>query len=386
MKAFRDRLARRFLKQEEFAQDYAPLYSRLFGLLAQWLARDSLNVAASWLVQTSAGRSSFEIPLLLLAGLHRDILLNSTDTAKLAQYYPTVGGKRQATDPDLENVLLETILSRRHSLGEFINSATVQTNETARGISWLLPLQYTNWEAIHLVDLGASAGLNLVAELRSYRLTEQMNRKVIYETGMAPSVQFEVRSRGEFTLPPSTVHIPSILSRTGCDLTPFSLKTTTDEQTLAAFVWADQIHRMQQLREGLSAFHLANRGRTPVRLFQANLPYDLPHFLNQHLPALDNIPVLLYNTYLTTYLDDRGATLRQHLAAWASKQKRPVLWVQWEPLGKGAAPPEFGWLGWTLDLWQPDNRHDSFNIAWCHPHGTHVQWRPDMKKWATHWV
>src|SRR5690606_1327638 len=74
--------------------------------------------------------------------------------------------------PLLHHALRETIFARRDSLAAFIRRANVQTNETGRGLVWLLPVACLGWPAVHLVELGASAGLNLVADQRAYRLVE----------------------------------------------------------------------------------------------------------------------------------------------------------------------------------------------------------------------
>lgn len=49
---------------------------------------------ARWLLSAAGERSSFDVPILLLAGLHRLVLAGSPGTAALAAYYPTVGGLR----------------------------------------------------------------------------------------------------------------------------------------------------------------------------------------------------------------------------------------------------------------------------------------------------
>jgi hypothetical protein len=46
----------------------------------------------------------------------------------------------------------------------------IQTNETARGVLWLVPAALLQIEAAHLVELGASAGLNLLADHRGFTL------------------------------------------------------------------------------------------------------------------------------------------------------------------------------------------------------------------------
>ncbi len=378
MTDFRTKLAHRFHKQQEFAAGYSPLYARLFGLVGDWLAADENDPLVEWLVKVGNGRAPLDITLLLMAGLHRDILNQEPETAELAQYFPSTGGKRSPADSQLPQILRQTIMARREQLAPFIQTATVQTNETARGVCWLLPLLYTGWEAVHLVDLGASAGLNLVAEARNYRLT--FGNQFI-DIGRGNPVQFPMQSDGGFYQPPTANHQPRILSRTGCDLAPFKLETAVAEKTLAAFIWADQTHRLDRLREGIAAFHLNNQGAAPVRLHPTHLPDELPAFLATAVPQQPDQPVVIYNTIITYYLDDNGQALRQHIADWAVTQNRPVLWLQWEPLWGGSEPPVFGWIAWTADLWQA-NEHHHWHLAWIHPHGTHMQWEPDVKDWA----
>ncbi len=123
--------------------------------------------------------------------------------------------------------------------------------------------------------------------------------------------------------------MPKILSRTGCDLHPFQLQTAVDEQTLSSFVWADQIERLQRLREGIAAYHLIKQSSVPIRLHAVRLPEELPLFLENQI-ALSEEPVVIYNTYIKMYLPDKGAALRTHITQWAEQQQRPVLWM---PMG-----------------------------------------------------
>ncbi len=385
LKALQTRLARRFRKQQEFAVGYSPLYTRLFGLLADWLTADpQSDPLVEWLLRAGATRATFDVPLLLLAGLHRDVLSGEGEVASLADYYPTVGGTRLPEDGELAGALRAAILARKNQLADFLSTATVQTNETARGLCWLLPVFFSGWPAIHLVDLGASAGLNLVADQRSYRLTAGDAGRAVLDLGCAEPIQFVVAGQGVVPLPPAQHSLPAILSRLGCDLAPFSLSTPRDEQTLAAFVWGDQLRRLALLRQGIAALHRIRTTSASVQLHPADLPADLPRFLEERITPFRDAPIVVYNTYLTTYLHDRGASLLPQLAAWASEQSQPVLWLQWETLWQGPPPPDFGWVGWTADLWR-DGRHFHWHLAWAHPHGTHIQWLPDIAAWADFW-
>lgn len=379
------RLTGKFRKQQEFAAGYAPLSAQMFGLLADWLAAgpDSEPLVA-WLLQAAAARPGFAVPLLLLAGLHRDVLSGVAEVAALARYYPTVGGTRSPDDGDLALTLRQAILARQGPLADFLRTATVQTNETARGLCWLLPVVSTGWPAIHLVDLGASAGLNLVADHRHYRLVEAETGRGLLELGSGAPGQFLVASQGTLPLPPRQRTLPALLSRIGCDCAPLHLATNQDQQSLAAFVWGDQPGRLAQLRQGIAAFHRVNSSSVPVQLYPADLPDALPRFLADQVSFGGEAPIVIFNTYLTTYLQDKGASLRPQLVAWAGGQERPVLWLQWETLWQGLRPPGFGWVGWTADLWQ-GGRHHHFHLAWAHPHGTLIQWLPDSAAWGHFW-
>lgn len=385
MPEMRDKLRARFRRQSEFAQGYSPLYARLFGLVADWLTDSSdKDPLVVWLVATSSGRSSFDVPLLLMAGLHRQILRRSAGVNALARYFPTVGGKAPVGDEGLAEALRTAMVSSRSVLEQCLRTETVQTNESGRGLCWLLPVLYPGWKAVHLVELGASAGLNLVADNRSFRLVGSHGQPCL-DLNPHPKAppQFTVRGEGPCPLPGDAV-TPRLLSRTGCDLHPLSLNSASDEHKLASFVWGDQVERMVLLQQGIAALHAAKTSQAPVRLHQAHLPGDLISFLDRHVGVGDEQPIVLFNTYLTTYLDDKGASLRPLLAEWARRRRKSLLWLQWETLWTGPAPPVFGWLGWTADLWQ-DGRHHLWHLAWVQPHGNEVRWLADLAGWHAFW-
>lgn len=381
-----EQLLERFKKQAEFTKEYSPLYHTLFSIIGDWLDSQTYNPVVEWLLEISADRSPFDVPLLLLAGLHREILLEEPGTEQLGNLYPSVSpdwrSKAERWDSEafslqsqvtnLPNILHRTIWNRREALEPFIKTATVQTNETGRGIVWLLPALLTNWEEVHLVDLGASAGLNLLADQRFFRILNTSKKKLV-DIGDGKSVQFMVTSKNTCKLHLKKRKTPKFLSRTGCDVHPFYIKNSTDEATLTSYVWADQLSRIDRLKEGINAFRRLNTKATaPVTLYKAELPDELPTFLEK-IPTDKNAPVVIYNTFMTTYLDNKGATVREHLTAWAEAQDRPVLWLQAEPPRDGKEPPEPEWLAWTADLWQ-NGEHQQWQLGWIQPHGTAVYW------------
>lgn len=378
MPTYLQRLTHRFRQQQAFAATYSKLYACFFGTVADWLETEPAPPVVAWLLQASEGRQPFDITLLLAASLHREVLLGEPTVADLAAYYPTASGTRACDDGSYASALQQAIWARRDALFPFIQQATVQTNETGRGICWLVPLHFVPWPEVHLVDLGASAGLNLVAEQRAFRF--QVGDEAI-ELGKGKPPQFVSRVRGNGRFLAQRQPIPKIVGRTGGDIAPFKLETAVSEQTLAAYVWADQVHRLHRLREGIAAYHKTKQSEAPVQVHPLDLPSGLESFLQQHLAQVE-VPIVLYNTYITMYLPERGWQLRQHLAHWAQTQKQPVLWLQWEPQhGEPSAAPELGWLAWTADYWH-EGTHQQWLLGWTHPHGTQLQWELDLAVWG----
>ena len=402
--SFYQRLHHRFRFQQEFARNYSPLYTAVFGVVADWFEADPDDLVVKWLLRAGNGRSAFDVPLLLVAGLHRDVLMGIPAAAELAGFYPSVGGVATANrlfgaelydenipsmagypkpSSRLQAALRSTVLDRRDALAEFIQTFTVQTNETGRGIVWLLPLLLSNWEVVHLVDLGASAGLNLIADQRSFEFFDH-NGRSLTTIGQGHPGQFAIDiASGILPELPQARGLPRILSRTGCDLFPFRLETAVDEQTLAAFIWPDQVSRLQRLREGITAFHQVQQGTAPVDLHPVNLPDELLSFLQKTIPSTSH-PLILYNTFISMYLAKRGVVLREVIHTWAEQKPRPVLWVQWVPmknLGGDAAEPQFGWLLWLADYWE-NGVHSQWCFGWTHPHGHHLEFLPGITQWA----
>jgi hypothetical protein len=382
----RQQLQHHFREQQRFADGYSPLYAHLFGVLADWLAGDAADPLVEWLLAAAAGREPFDVTLLLPAALHRDVLAGEPAAAALGRFYATAGGRFDAGDAGaLAAALRHAILARQEPLAAFIRRATVQTNETGRGLVWLLPVARLGWREIHLVELGASAGLNLVAERRAYRLVDADDPpRTLLELGEGRPPQFTTLVGAHPRVRPAEEGrhggLPlQVLSRTGGDVAPFRLKTAEDELTLAAFVWGDQPARVARLREGIAALREVETSVAPVRLRPLRLPDELPAFLERDLPRPLAAPVVLFNTTITMYLPERGAALRQMIGAWAERQDVPVLWLQWEPAWDGPEPPVHGWLAWTADYW-PGHRpgylpndgaagHRQLRLAWVHAHG-----------------
>jgi hypothetical protein len=372
-----------FERQQAFAAGYSPLYSRLFGVIASWLCAEEAedDPLVIWLLEAARGRGTLDVTLLLAAGLHRDVLAGEDPVAELARYYPTAGGDLPPEDSGFERTLRETILTRSESLAAFIRRVNVQNNETGRGLCWVLPSMLLGWPRVHLVDLGASAGLNLVADLRSFRLFDSDAEDAYIDIGHGVTTQLVTicaNVSGLFERLKNR-RLPVIESRTGCDAAPFKLVTKDDEITLKSFIWGDQIERMDRLCEGIDAYRQAQDSAATINVYRCDLPQDLGRFFESCLPAHPSIPVVIYNTYMTTYLTDKGASFLNEIGRWASRRENPVLWLQWEPDRDGRISPVEGWIAWTADLWQ-EGSHQHWQLGWVHPHGGSAVFEGDLTR------
>ena len=202
-----NKLAQLCDSQVEFARDYAPFYARLFAIMGEWFsAPDALaDPLVTWLLDVSANRAPFDVLLLLLAAVHRDVLAG--DAPELAEYYPTVGGTR-AMDAQLATTLRAAILNRPKPIAHLLHSQRPDQRDGTRH-DLVAAAQAWPVSAVHLVDLGASAGLNLVAEKRTYQLFADDERFLQIGNGIAP--QFTTQCLGDVhTLPPRAEQLPNI--------------------------------------------------------------------------------------------------------------------------------------------------------------------------------
>jgi hypothetical protein len=181
------------------------------------------------------------LALRLMGDVHRLVLERRAPA--LALTYPSVGG---TGDPDaawaaLRPVLTEFAEELRAALGQ-----PPQTNEVGRSaalIGGLLHLTADHDRPLRLVEIGASAGLNLRADLFRVELAD--GRSV----GPATSpVVLRDPWRGP---PPPLRDRLDVVERLGCDLAPLDPTTTEGRLRLMSCVWPDQPERIDRLRGAL---------------------------------------------------------------------------------------------------------------------------------------
>lgn len=405
--------------QAQFVRGYSPLTSALVEQVVGWLAdpdargRELGNVEA---VHRAAARvvdlleqgdpaiegawiNDLEPTLRLNACLHWYVLQNDPRVVELRPYYTTVpeGDGPDARDP-LGPEFGPRLLRAADRLGDelFQRAKTwrVQSNETSRGIAWLLPAACVGAEAVYLVELGCAAGLNLYAEQRAFELAWSHSARLRLGRG------FDAKGgsqREPFLIPCSGPQPgplaefgdveragPEVLRRVGGDLRPIDLTTPDAEVDLEACVWGDQRRRLERLREGIAIHrrHLRERSLVPAELRTLELPDELPEFLRAALPDHPVAPVVAYNTYVTAYLSDVSQRavarhMREFAKEWSLRHKLPWMWVRFEPARPGVEPPHPGWCRWLVEVFS-GSKTRSIELGWAHPHLVRVEFGPGL--------
>ena len=274
----------------EQAESCAALGSPLYAFLLQRVADDIEASGPAYDVlrghEDDPGPSA--LALRLMGGVHRLVLERRAPA--LALTFPSVGG---TGDPDAAWAALRPVLAE---FADELRAALVQppqTNEVGRSaalIGGLLHLTADDDRPLRLVEIGASAGLNLRADLFRVELTG--GRSV----GPATSpVVLRDPWRGP---PPPWRDRLEVVERLGCDVAPLDPTTTEGRLHLRSYVWPDQPERLYRLR---GALELAAEVPATVEAARA------ADFLDR-LALRDGTTTVVWHSVMWQYLDPAEQT------------------------------------------------------------------------------
>ena len=209
------------------------------------------------------------------------------------------------------------LIEHERSLRRFVEEQGVQTNETQRCVALVpafLALARETGLQLDLVELGPSAGLNLVFDRYGYRYAEGA-----FGDPESPLV-FDVKERGR--VPGALLRTPVRLgNRRGIDLSPIDVANVDDVTLLHSFLWPGLSERASRLDAAIETFLAA-----PERpeLIKGDYVDELPGLLGQR--SVDALTVV-FQTASTGYLEqERYDALLASLEA-AAADGRPLAWV-----------------------------------------------------------
>jgi hypothetical protein len=167
------------------------------------------------------------------------------------------------TDVDqLWSAIAAAITREDAFLTAFLDSPP-QTNEVARSaliLGGALHAAARTGLPLSLYEIGASASLNLAFDKYRYDLG---NGNAWGDAG-AP---LTIRSEWRGTLPPLDAPL-AVVSRAGCDRNPLDAANPTDADRLMAYIWPDQLYRLERTEAALKL--AAAEGRKAERIDAAD--------------------------------------------------------------------------------------------------------------------
>ena len=230
----RQKLRRAFEDPAEFTT--SPLYRALSRTVA---AHDELlDLAAS-------GRPG-QYPTFLFFGAVHHLLLRGADHA-LARFFPSIAGAQALPASGAGPALVSFCGAFGPELTETISTRLVQTNQVQRALGLRLGLSMIAHhvaEPVHLIEVGASAGLNLRFDRYGYQVGG-------WRSGdPASPVQLVAGLYGTAS-PPDLDVLPGISTVRGVDLDPVDVADPDARGWLEALIWPENHGQRALLRTAL---------------------------------------------------------------------------------------------------------------------------------------
>jgi hypothetical protein len=359
-----DRLETLLADLRVWARDVPQQGSDLYGAICAGLADDPLRARLILLA-----RAGFQNPLILLAAVHH--LLLGGAAHPLADYYATVAGHGRPMDDRLYSTFASFVDEHRHRIERLVATRSTQTNEARRTIVTLPALgivQRAARASLALLEVGASAGLNLLPDRYRYRVGE------VAAGDPASPVVIECAAEGELRPP-----VPASLDvawRLGLDLNPLDVRDADTRAWLRALVWPEHRDRLELLDAALAVAR-----HDPPLVVRGDLVDDLPALVAEAPP---DAALTVTSTWVLAYLEpERRRAFVAMLRELATAEGRTIWLVAGEAesvlasleVGIGRMP-EDGFGGSTLSLhrFEPDGRRDHVMLAMAHPHGRWIRW------------
>ena len=295
------------------------------------------------------------LALRLLGSVHRLVLAGRAGT--LADYYPSAGGSWEPDDGIAE--FLALLERAPEAVREWLDRPP-QTNEVGRSaalMGGLLQLPTKDRAPVRLFEIGASGGLNLLADEFEY----------VDDSGAVFG-----RRRSPVRLEPAWSAVELVrwsgmrfTHRSGCDLMPVDVSTAEGRLALTAYVWPDQHQRLERLR---GALELARSHPPVVRRLGAA---DFVERLTLHRAAT----TVLWHSVMWQYLPDEEQariTRRIHELGERATESLRFVHLLLEPMRR--TPEGRHEFLVVMTAWPGGERRILGHAA---PHGLPVTWERD---------
>jgi len=322
--AARETLADRFRAHADDAQHLYGYAVR--GMADDWEAGGPVRVVCTGYENAPRGAV---IHLRLLAGVFRLVL---TDQApELVRFYPCLGGNAPASQAwPVMRAVIGAHLDEMHAA----LAIPPQTNEVGRSAALLAGLfdlvAASGVRRIRLLEVGASAGLNLQLDHYAYRGDSwqfgSLDSILRFIDPMEGSVQPE--------------HF-MITERAGCDLHPVDATTTEGRLLLTSFVWPFDLNRHQRL-----SLALAIAAAHPLRIDEASASHWLRDALTDEP---DGLPVVWHSVTQMYWPRDEVRAVEEILSRYGARHLLGEVSLEHDLDGPQGTKPELRTRLWNAD-------------------------------------
>ena len=306
------------------------------------------------LLEIAAHTRSHQPPPNMLFAAVQYLLLKGLDHP-LAAHYPIISGVPRPLTPTYPH-FREFCLEHRDRIVELITTRLTQTN-VVRRCTCLLPafsiVCRETSSPLALIDLGASAGLNLNFDRYAYSYNRD-GREILRWGSDGAQIRLEAELRGSGELPPIPSAIP-VASRDGIDLDPVDLANPDQLLWLRALIWPEHVERHQQLIDAAAEFKDSD-----IRMHAGDATRVLP-------PLIESIPrehaLVVYSTIaLHQFPQESRQRIANKLAA--ASAERPI----WQIALEGN-DPELSITRYRNGAGETDK------LADASPHGWWIEWQ-----------
>jgi hypothetical protein len=291
---------------------------------------------------------------MILGAVHFLLLRGAEHPLK--RFYATVGGTARVEDNDPFPDFRDFVLSRESEVSRLIETRVTNTNEVMR--SSVLHAGFraaaTAFGApLHLVEIGPSAGLNLIWD--RYGVRYLRDEKTVASIAPESALVLDCELRGAND--PPTGPAPAVASRVGLELNPVDLGNRDDRDWLRALIWPEDVARLQRFERAVDVF-----GEQPPEIRAGDALALLPDALAE-APRGETVCV-----YHSIAIYQFSAEMKEALdnILTVAGLRRPVARLSLEYNGLDAEL--------TL-IRYADGVREQRLLAISHPHGRWLEWR-----------
>jgi hypothetical protein len=328
--------------------------------IRQLLSRAADDIEAGGIVARLTadwpGSPKADVVSLRLTGALHAAAITGRDAALTAEY-PSA-----RTDWSMDRLwpVTEAFLDRDEAWVRAFMTSPPQTNETGRsgalacGFMWLAE---RSSQPFHLLELGASAGLNLNWDRFAYA-------HPAWGRAQIAGPQIPTVINGD---PPAWRDLV-IASRAACDQNPLDAGNADHRLRLRAYVWPDQPARLARLAAALELAQALG-----VKVEKADAAQWLRARLAPELPEGTTV------VFHSVFLQYPPREVREQIAAAMEEagsrttQARRLAWLMFEPEALVAGVPGSTRYVLQAAVWAGGRRSD-VTLAEVDPHGWHMTW------------